>query len=554
MPGTRLEDAHRTRGRRSTRRRWWLIIAVAVLMVGLALSAVSAELWRKDERRDQRRAFALTSANVTATLGTLLHRDADFVATLRAVLTMQHPLSATEFYRWYRRLQGSGRRPGAIGTAVIASVPASQAPSFEARRDADPAFRALVDNWLAPVVRGSQAQYCLMSGGADLVPLAGVATSLVQQDWCAPESLLGSYQSSLLKSAADTGELLAVPVDVASLHTMFLEAAFYRIGVPLRTVRERRAAVIGWLVTSFDMPTVIRAAIGYNHNLSVALYHTNPGQPEQLVGSGGDAPRSAQLTQRTAMSIDGSWSVVVRGAPVTSGPSVDLQSMLDFAAGGLSSVLLAVLVFTLARGRERALAMVAEKTRELRHQALHDALTGLPNRVLAIDRAEQMLGRARRTQAPIVALYIDIDAFKLINDTFGHASGDRFLQIVAARLRSVLRTGDTAARLAGDEFLVLVECSNLAGGPQALAHRLLEVLREPYELNRDAAAQLSMTASIGVAYGQRFSAEELLADADAALYVAKAAGKNRFAVFHPGLRARAASRADDSAVVTPGAG
>ena len=204
----------------------------------------------------------------------------------------------------------------------------------------------------------------------------------------------------------------------------------------------------------------------------------------------------------------------------------------------LVTLLLSLLILTLSRSRERALAMVAEKTGQLRHQAMHDALTGLPNRVLAIDRAEQMLARARRADQPIAVLYIDVDGFKHINDTFGHAVGDTFLKAVAARLETVVRAGDTAARLAGDEFVVLLEASTLDAGPELVAERVLDVLREPYDLTEEIGRDLSVTASIGVAYGQHETAEELLADADVALYAAKEAGRNQYV----DLRVRDADR------------
>ena len=381
-----------------------------------------------------------------------------------------------------------------------------------------------------------------MWGGGQLIPLTSLTAHLLQEDWCRTSSMVGSFQARLLQQETDSGELLALPIEVPWLHTTFLEVAFYRDGAPLASVAQRRAAVAGWLVGSFDMPTVIAAAIGRNRGVSVDLYHANPGQPSARLASAGNAATRAPLTERTTMSIDGSWTVLVHGAPVTGGVSADAQGALVLVAGSLVSVLLSLLVLTLARGRARALAMVAQKTGQLRHQALHDALTGLPNRVLALDRAEQMLARARRTEVPIAALYIDIDSFKHINDTFGHAAGDHFLALVAARLRSVVRESDTAARLAGDEFLVLLEGSALDAGPELVAERVLDVLREPYDLNDQIGRQLSVTASIGVAYGQRASAEELLADADVALYAAKTAGKNRFALFESAMQTAAQDR------------
>src|SRR5206468_12588870 len=115
----------------------------------------------------------------------------------------------------------------------------------------------------------------------------------------------------------------------------------------------------------------------------------------------------------------------------------------------------------------------------IRHQAFHDALTGLPNRTLVLDRAEHMLARAHREDLAVGALFIDLDGFKEINDTLGHAAGDQFLQSVAHRLSATIRESDTLARLGGDEFVVLVEGNSDASAPEILSARLLDVLSEP---------------------------------------------------------------------------
>jgi PAS domain S-box-containing protein len=190
-------------------------------------------------------------------------------------------------------------------------------------------------------------------------------------------------------------------------------------------------------------------------------------------------------------------------------------------------------------------------TNELRYQALHDSLTGLPNRTLIIDRAEQMLARGRRNKVATGALFIDVDNFKDINDTLGHRVGDELLVELARRLTSTLRESDTVGRLGGDEFVVLTESlpmvsgSGEAGqsgeGPSgdtvstATAERILELFREPFALG-DNQSLYTVTASIGIATGPRTTAEELLRDADVALYEAKGAGKQRYALFHPGMR------------------
>jgi diguanylate cyclase (GGDEF)-like protein len=167
---------------------------------------------------------------------------------------------------------------------------------------------------------------------------------------------------------------------------------------------------------------------------------------------------------------------------------------------------------------------------QVRHQAMHDPLTGLPNRALILDRAEQMLTRARDANHSTAALFIDLDGFKEINDTFGHAAGDELLLTFAARLKTLVRAGDTVGRLGGDEFVVLLEDPH-STQPEQVAERLLSVAREPFAISDLGAGRLSVTASIGIASGDRANAGQLLRDADVALYDAKASGKNRYVVF-----------------------
>jgi diguanylate cyclase (GGDEF)-like protein len=191
----------------------------------------------------------------------------------------------------------------------------------------------------------------------------------------------------------------------------------------------------------------------------------------------------------------------------------------------------------LSSGRARALRTVQERTQQLRHQALHDGLTGLPNRQLLLKHAGYLLERARREHTQVAAMYIDIDGFKGVNDTFGHPAGDQLLCAVATRINETLRSTDTIGRIGGDEFVVLIEGGQPSGDPQQLAERLLDALRGPFELGGPDGMLLLITASIGVAIGDRTDAEELLRDADIALYRAKTSGKNRYVVFRSEMHA-----------------
>jgi diguanylate cyclase (GGDEF)-like protein len=184
---------------------------------------------------------------------------------------------------------------------------------------------------------------------------------------------------------------------------------------------------------------------------------------------------------------------------------------------------------------------------QLVHQAFHDALTDLPNRALFRDRTQQALARAhngRRENPGLVAvLFCDLDDFKSINDSLGHGAGDQLLKQVGARLTTTLRLEDSIARLGGDEFAILLEDLPDPKAAEATARRVLKALTMPIrigELERDVVTR----ASIGIALstGPENTAEDLLRDADAAMYAAKNGGRNRFRVFEADMHERALER------------
>ncbi len=178
----------------------------------------------------------------------------------------------------------------------------------------------------------------------------------------------------------------------------------------------------------------------------------------------------------------------------------------------------------------------------LAHRALHDPLTGLANRQLILDRAQQMLVRARRTGVPVAALFIDLDNFKDSNDSLGHGAGDQLLQMVAGRLLGILRSGDTVGRLGGDEFVILAEGVSFVRGPEMIAERVHEVLKPAFHIQGTDDMSIAVSASIGIAVGDRPSAEDLLRDADIALYRAKAAGRDQSVLFERVMQSEAKER------------
>jgi diguanylate cyclase (GGDEF)-like protein/PAS domain S-box-containing protein len=178
---------------------------------------------------------------------------------------------------------------------------------------------------------------------------------------------------------------------------------------------------------------------------------------------------------------------------------------------------------------------------QLAHQAFHDTLTGLPNRALFSERLRQALARSRRSQAAVGLLFVDLDNFKLVNDSLGHDAGDALLKAVALRLQTCVRPGDTVARLGGDEFTVLLEDLTDEEETAGVAERIIEVLQTPVTV---AGREILVTGSLGstVSRSDERTPDELLRDADTAMYQAKADGKAHCAAFDHSMNVRAAER------------
>jgi diguanylate cyclase (GGDEF)-like protein/PAS domain S-box-containing protein len=178
---------------------------------------------------------------------------------------------------------------------------------------------------------------------------------------------------------------------------------------------------------------------------------------------------------------------------------------------------------------------------ELAHQAFHDSLTGLANQLLFRDRVEHALTRAHRSREVLTVIFVDLDNFKTINDSFGHPAGDSLLLAVGERLRACLRATDTAARMGGDEFAILLEDGTDASDAIEVAKRILEALRLPFAL---IGKQVVLSASVGIAFSDSGAetTDIVLRNADLAMYRAKASGRNRYEVFEPAMHSAVVER------------
>jgi len=260
--------------------------------------------------------------------------------------------------------------------------------------------------------------------------------------------------------------------------------------------------------------TASRECIGTDMNDYYVDERQRPALVEQLVVRGALTDQEIQLRRRD-------------GTPVW---ALANSTLLGGGAGG--DVIEGTLVDITRR---------KDAESQLVHQAYHDALTGLPNRILFQDRLTQALCLARRNERGLAVLFLDLDQFKLVNDTLGHAAGDRLLQAVAARLRQSVRRSDTVARVGGDEFNLLLP--DVEGGNQAarMAEKILATVAQPVEIDGH---RLYITTSIGISLypSDGGDAEALLTSADIAMYRAKEMGRNGFQLCTPAMNARSLER------------
>jgi len=178
---------------------------------------------------------------------------------------------------------------------------------------------------------------------------------------------------------------------------------------------------------------------------------------------------------------------------------------------------------------------------EIEHLAYHDSLTGLPNRLLFADRIEVALSKARYSREALMVLVVDLDRFKLINDSLGHKAGDTLLQQTAARLRHCVQDGDTVARLGGDQFLILMPRIGSPSAIPTIAERILEALRRPFHVDN---RELFVTGSIGISLfpDDGDDVQTLLQCADTAMNRVKREGRDAFMLYRPDMNARARER------------
>jgi diguanylate cyclase (GGDEF)-like protein len=503
------------------RSRLWLTVAAWLLVAGTAGSFFLANGFANSAAKASAARNDSASNDIAGTLKLALQHESDLVLAAQAHIEFAPNGTEAGFLSWARNIGAMSRYPQLEGIGLVQIVLAAQVPAFAARQavGSDAGWRT--NSTFSIVPPGARDSYCFAALGL----FRSASVSLPRgYDYCTGPA------GQVLQPTGTVSKPSLAPLSFQHVQILSLSVPTYRGGSAPKTAAARQASFIGWvgmlLVPGVDLTTSLEnhpdtaVALRFGGVKSKIIYRSG------MTYAGGDSD---------SINLHNGWTVVTSNPPVGGGIFSNATALALLIAGLLLTILVSAMILVLGTGRTRALALVQERTDELRYQTLHDPLTGLPNRSLILDRTEQMMARARRSHTSAAALFIDLDDFKDINDTLGHRAGDQLLTAVGERLLTALREGDTVGRLGGDEFILLVEGTAQSESAQTVANRVLELLESPFTIP-ESDLPLSVAASIGVAEGDRLSPDDLLRDADIALYQAKALGKHCAVVFTPPMK------------------
>ncbi len=580
-------------------RRFWAIASVAVLLIGAACSGLAATSWASYVRVQATRSFEVRASTTADALSSALQQNTDLAQTARVLVETRPSIGDPQFANWFRLLEAHDAYPSSFGLLYISSVGSNRLHAFEDRARSEPPFGVAVPGSFHVEPERSTAPYCLTDAGAvnlqknlgippaSITPLLALAAT--DLDFCALPigSLLRASARSGRPSAATLASLLdTVPKVTGSAplprslvqaldHDGLITTLTPVYDVDARTASSpaaRMAALQGWILEVFDGRTVLAPVLADHRDLSAVLSFSNPRGGRVVLDVAGSREAAeaatagalgvahagttdarggtpAATTKTFQLAGPGPWTVTLAAAPT--GTSAATQGVVVLLAGLLVSFLLFAVVRLLVRSRRHAFHLVDQRTAELHHQALHDPLTGLPNRAAMFDRVETALARARDGTSGVAVVLVDLDQFGDVNDRFGSNAGDDVLCQVAGRFRAVVGHTGTLGRLGGDDFLIVLEGDRPALHAKRLAGELLGALREPFRARgtgtdgsgiADGAGatggspMVSLSGSFGIASGARNTAETLVSDAGIARL--EAVGTDtRVVIFRPEMRA-----------------
>ncbi|GAA2530739.1 diguanylate cyclase domain-containing protein [Winogradskya humida] len=526
---------------RSPRRRLTSLVAVVlVLAAGCAVTVAAYVAVRDGETRYAGQVMDRYIDDITETVADRVARYGSTLSDLAYAIGAQTDLEADDFTRISTGLDAT-RLPGASGIGFVVTASTTQIPSVQRtwRTHGAPGLT------LKPAAGISAHNFVIFEKafddredmqGTDLsisAPLASAldtarhsgtlaispAYQLLRDRWMTPEQ---RQTSVVLAAPVYTGLGSSAPDEFIGWVVMGLRGQDF-LG---QTLLGRSQKVVQISITDTTAGDALIAAIAPGRRVSTANL---------------ERQQSTAVAQRR-------WHVTVWPTTRLLASTDRGMSRLTLAAGIALSVLLAMLAGVLTGSRNRALEQVERATTELRRDidrreqvearlhereqqlqqlAFHDPLTGLANRLLFYDRLTHALATHARGNRVFAVLFIDLDGFKQVNDQRGHNAGDTVLQVVADRLRTGLRASDTVARFGGDEFAIIIESLTGIADARPTAERIIGVVQEPIDIDGTPA---QVSASVGIAVNHPgVSADDLIREADAAMYTAKTSGKNRYA-------------------------
>jgi diguanylate cyclase (GGDEF)-like protein len=591
-------------GRRS--RRFWAMGSLGVLLVGVTCSLLGATAWDSYLRVQATRNFDVSASTTAGALSNALQQKTDLAETAGVLVQTNPSIEDSTFAHWFQLLEAHSLHHSAFALLYIERVDTSQLASFESRTRAQPPFGLPTRGPVQITPSGAKPPYCLTDAGvvrlnkglgipaASLSPLLALASD--ELDLCAlpiDHLLRASARSGQPAAATLASVLSTLPKSAGSVSLpRSLLSTFQRDGLittltpvyggDASSAAARTADLRGWILEVFEARKILGYAYSGHRHFSALLSFRNPSGKEVVLARDGPVFGAAGTpkhgsTKTFRLSGPGPWSVSVAASP--NDASATTQGVVVLLGGLLVSFLLFAVVRLLVRSRGRAVNLVDERTAQLRHQALHDVLTGLPNRAAMIEWVGDALTRSRIRGSGVAVIRLHIDRFYDVNNRFGRSAGDRMLCEVGSRLRAAAPSG-TVGRLGGVEFLVLLEhepsVSTVSGREGAgegarrddesavpdagtvgrsvgdvegetVARNVLRAMQEPFRPERPSTSSgVLLTASVGLAAGPADTAETLVADAGIACFEARHTD-GHFATFQPEMRAAVQRRLETEA-------
>ena len=498
-------------------------------LVLVAMLAVTWGLWdheRQVSRKELHTQFGFALRDTVSRIEQGESAYGQMLRGLQALFATTDLTARAAVRRYVETLQLDANFSGIQELGVIQWVPTARKPAHLA------AMRQLGLPAYALLPAGEREQYAPV---IQSLPDLGTRHEAPGQDaWADPvrrRAMEKARDSGLLAISDKLGAVPGQSRDAAPGFVMFLPV--YARGRALETLDQRRASLLGWVYASFGMADFMASLYGKQPSgISLSLFDdVSPSDASLLFRTGtpagdGAASRRSVLSAREYMVLSGhTWTLCLRTEEAFEARFGRKNDQVIAVIGICLSLSMALLVWYMIAGRAHALRLAAAMTRQLRHMAQHDPLTGLPNRALFSDRVRQKLADADRRGGHVAMVFIDLDRFKQINDSHGHAVGDLLLRQVAKRISESVRASDTVGRIGGDEFVVLMGDLPDVDSAVRITEKVRLSVAQPFRIN---GLEFAVSCSLGIAVHPGDGSDEatLTKSADQAMYRAKAAGRN----------------------------